>query len=165
MSGTVAPHGGIRATFDNLKILAKISIGFGLVLVILGVVGGIASDALSRIGDNFGAFRQLTGEVEVAADIDREFMDVRRNAREFALTGDKAREAATADGLSRTNAAIARGLDAIRNPERRQKVRDIAEQVTGFMDIVGRITESRNSQQALHRGHPRPDRESGECGF
>jgi CHASE3 domain sensor protein len=76
------------AWFANLKIIAKISVGYGVLLVILTVTSAAAYQALGTISSQFHDYTDHVTAAGTVRDIDLNFNKLRRLVREFALTGD-----------------------------------------------------------------------------
>ncbi|MDZ4741613.1 MAG: MCP four helix bundle domain-containing protein [Alphaproteobacteria bacterium] len=95
--------GGLLGMFANWSVKTKIFGGFGVILVILMISGGASYFSAGATGDQFHTYEQRVEVAELANKLDYDFVQVRRYAREYALTGDenlvpKAREMVEALG-------------------------------------------------------------------
>jgi CHASE3 domain sensor protein len=68
----------------------KVSLGFGLVLVILAAIGLVAYFSFDSVATSTQTYTQRVVVVGIARDTDREFLEMRRQVREFAFTNNDA---------------------------------------------------------------------------
>src|SRR3954463_2956310 len=109
-------------SFANLKIKTKILSGFICVLAILATVSLMGFLAFGNVAESSQTFAQRVTVVGIARDIDRDFVDMRRHVREFALAGREENAKAAGDAAKLVGAKLAEGLATIKNPERHKKV-------------------------------------------
>jgi methyl-accepting chemotaxis protein len=125
--------------FANLKIGAKIGIGFAAVLALLLVVGAVNLWGLRATSDAFRVYVTIARNTERVAEVDRAIVEMRRDVLAFAGSGD-AETAARVRGLA---AELQRKLTilqaAVTDPGSREKAGQIAplvdEYVRGFDDL------------------------------
>jgi methyl-accepting chemotaxis protein len=94
----------------NLKIRSKILIGFGAIVTILVVVSATGFVSFLGVGSNFESYEKSVGVAELAAQIDREFLDARRHVREFGLTGSKEDAKVAEEELANAHEELARAI-------------------------------------------------------
>ena len=80
------PGGNRNLTF-SLSIAQRIALGFGCMLLLLGLVATGAGIAFGDLGRHVKAFEATTGDVELAGRIDTEMAALQRKVREFMSTG------------------------------------------------------------------------------
>ena len=68
------------STLVNLRIRTKITVGFGFVLLLLAIVGGMGVLSLGRITEGNDAVVRRVQESEIASDIVLRFAIARRFA-------------------------------------------------------------------------------------
>ena len=95
-------------------------------------------------------YAERVSVVSISRDIDRDFVDMRRHVREFALTGNAADSNAAGEIATRVENAIARGVATIQDPGRKQRMQQIATQFDAY--------------RARHRGRVRPEAAGGRGG-
>jgi methyl-accepting chemotaxis protein len=113
------------------SIKTRMLAGFACVLLILLAVAGIGCWRFQGVAGSLQAYVQRVSEVEASRIIDREFTDMRRHVREFAFGGDPNEAAQAIVSANRVKAAIDRGLAVAVNPERHQRMAEIA---AGYQD-------------------------------
>ena len=144
-----AKTGRVLGVLGNLKIKTKVFLGFLGVLAILAVVSGLGYTSFARVGEALGVLEHQVRVTELALEIDREFLDVRRNAREFAAGGAeeaaKATEAAAAD----VEKPIAEGLEIFTQPELRQKLEELEASFQGYRANFARVVALKEEEAKL----------------
>src|SRR5262245_50132447 len=111
----------LTSAFNNLKVNAKIMLGFAVVLAIMVVVGVTAYRGITHVGDNFEGYAQRVGVVDAVSDIDREFLSYRRLVREASSEDDAEAAKKTHEAEEGVKKAIEHGVQEIHNPERHKK--------------------------------------------
>jgi len=124
---------GMRVITKSMGIKAKIVAGFAVVLVILIAVAGISAWNFSAIRAQVENYSQRVEVVGIARQLDRDAIDLRRNAREFALTGHVDDARTTREIADSIRKQIRRAHDVMRNPERLRRLQDLAERFETYM--------------------------------
>lgn len=146
--------GGLFAVnrfFDKLKIRAKMGFGFAVVLTILLAVSGMAVWSSSATRSEVETFSQRVKVVAIARQLDRDVLELRRFAREYALTGqaDDAIEAkAVAESIAKQ---LAGALAEIQDPARHQRVQELSQRFEKYMRNFDRIHKQGEEQRKLIR--------------
>src|SRR5271154_2646851 len=92
----------------RLTVGRKIILGFACVLVLLLAVGGLNYDGLARITGQIGSYTRAVSLVDATSDIDRAFLMLRLQTREFVQFSDDAH----AKLLDDATGAVREKLDA-----------------------------------------------------
>ena len=130
---------------ENLKIRTKMFIGFGLLLTILALVGGVGLIGLEQIRGADDIVAQHARMSVIANDIELRFANARRFVVTFAHTGDPDTASQGDKALAMTDSVIKNGLAEIKNPERQARLREIA-------GITGNYIASFERVKSLVRG-------------
>jgi methyl-accepting chemotaxis protein len=139
----------LSAMIVNVKVRTKIVVGFGLVLLILAVVGGMAVRSTSRIAHGNDTVVQRVRESEVASDIVFRFAAARRLASEFSYTGDTSMAAKAEAALQLTKEAVDRGLATVTSAERLAMIKEIAAAVASYAQNINRVKDLLAQAHAL----------------
>jgi len=123
----------------SVSIKVKILLGFACVLAILLVVAGTSYVQFLSTAASFRTYAQRVSAVSVSRDIDRTFVDMRRNVREFAFTGIAEDATAAMASADMVDAAIERGLSVVHAPDRRQRLEEIRTEYTGYRKGVEHV--------------------------
>jgi methyl-accepting chemotaxis protein len=142
---------GLSHWISSRSIMSKMLVGFGCVLVILLAVAGVAYMQFLGVDGSFRSYAQRVGVVSVTSDIDRDFSEMRRHAREFALAGDEAEAIAATATADRIVTKINDGLSRTIDPERVHRMREIASQFADYRKGVDEVFALRRAQDKLVR--------------
>lgn len=137
--------------FENLKIRAKLLVGFAAVLVILLAISVSAVWSFSSTRTEVESYSQRVRVVAIARQLDRDVLDLRRFAREFGLAGqedDAVKVKKISESISKQ---IATALSEIRDPGRRQRLQDLSRRFDLYMDNFDRIHKQGDEQRKLIR--------------
>jgi methyl-accepting chemotaxis protein len=137
------------AIFADRKIITKIAVGFAGVLVITAVIAAMSYLSFGKVSDTFDAYANRVLVVGIARDVDREFLATRRLVREFVFTGEDADVIAAQKGKADLQAAIARGLSVIKNPERHRRMEDISRKLETYMQSFDKVVVQKREQIKL----------------
>ena len=129
----------LSALIANVKVRTKITVGFGFVLLILAIVGGMGVRSLGRIAQGNDTVVQRVRESDVASDIVSRFATARRLAGVFSHTGDPVVAAQAETALRLTKEAVDRALATIASADRLAKTKEIATAVAGYAQNVDRV--------------------------
>jgi len=141
MSSPITTQSVGKAGFlTNLKVRTKISGGFGVLLVILGVVGGLGAYGFHKIGTAFDVYTQRSMVLNLFEDIERDFGTIRRHVREFAITGQDEQAKQAEVVAKQVKATIERGLGgAVQSPERRRSLQEIGGLADTYLKDFSRV--------------------------
>ncbi len=146
-----APSGGLFGFFTNRRINTKIMIGFAAVLALTAILAAMSYRGFSKVSEGFESFNQRVKVVSMVRDVDRGFVAFRGGVREFALSGD---ESLIAEARKRQQAlvtSIKKGLDEIKNPERRAKMTEINAQFEQYGKNFDKLVALKQEQNKLTR--------------
>ncbi len=147
----VAPSGGLFGFFTNRRINTKIMIGFAAVLALTAILAAMSYRGFGKVSEGFESFNQRVKVVSMVRDVDRGFVAFRGGVREFALSGD---ESLIAEARKRQQAlvtSIKKGLDEIKNPERRAKMTEINAQFEQYGKNFDKLVALKQEQNKLTR--------------
>jgi hemerythrin-like metal-binding protein len=131
----------------SMPIKAKIVTGFAVVLVILVAVSVVAMRNFSAVRTQVADYSERVEVVTIARQLDRDAGDLRRHAREYALTGQEVDATQANDVAQAIRAEIRQALDTIKNPERLQRTHDLSDRLEAYMknfDQVHRQVQEQN---------------------
>jgi methyl-accepting chemotaxis protein len=137
--------------FHDRKIGTKILIGFAGVLAILATISAVAYVRFGEVASGFEAYAQRVAVVGIARDVDREFVELRRQAREFGQSGADANATAGDAARSRLRTVIRRGLDEIKNPARRAKFEDLSKGFEAYAKGFDQLLPLKREQLQIAR--------------
>ena len=121
-----AGAGKINGFLSNVSIRAKILAGFGVVVLLLGVVAGFGYFSLKTIGHEVDELIEVIHEASLVSKIETEFLKLKTHAREFANLGreEDAKEVKTL--TEKLNPLIATALKSLKHqPQMHKKMVDL----------------------------------------
>ncbi len=96
----------------NIKLAGKISLGFGLLIVIALALGGVAVFDMHRVGSDAARLaKEFVPEVALANDMERSAQQAMFEMRAFGLTGDEAYYKQSQDNLAELKKHLESALD------------------------------------------------------
>ncbi|EKV29832.1 Methyl-accepting chemotaxis protein [Caenispirillum salinarum AK4] len=75
---------------DNMKVAAKVSLGFGIVLVLLVVTGIVSGVGFNSVDGMFESYRHLARETNEVGRIQANMLETRMGAKDFLIDGSEA---------------------------------------------------------------------------
>jgi hemerythrin-like metal-binding protein len=135
--------------FADRTIRTKVSLGFVCVLAILGVVSGMAYVAFRSATEGVATYTQRVTVVDIARDVDRSFLNLRRVVREYAYTGaetsltDANREEAALHVL------LVKGLAEIQNPDRHRRLQEVSDLADRYIASFNKVVADTRQEAEL----------------
>lgn len=142
---------GAFAIFTDRKIGTKIAIGFALVLALTAFLSVMSYRGFVKVAEGFGQFNQRVKTVGTVRDIDRRFTGFRRFVREYSVSGEEKLVTEARSQQAVLIESIKQGLDQIKNPERRAKMVELAEQFELYRANFDKLVGLRQAQDKLVR--------------
>jgi methyl-accepting chemotaxis protein len=133
----------------TLRFRAKISLGFGLVLVISAVSLYIAYLGFEKVSSAVASWRTSVSEADLARNIDRELIAYRGLARYYVITArdDDAKAAQAAEAHLKD--AIDASMRGTSNPAQRDQVARLAGEFQSFARIFAEIVRIKTESGLL----------------
>ena len=148
----MSDRNGLTSLLVDRKISTKVALGFACVLVILGTVSCMAYFAFISSAERVLLYSQRVAVVDIARDIDRGFISLRRFVREYAFTGVAANIDEAKKEETSLRGLIQRGLTEIKNPERHRRLENFSsvfeEYLKNFVRVIAWTQEQGKSIQS-----------------
>ncbi|MDP3690425.1 methyl-accepting chemotaxis protein [Bradyrhizobium sp.] len=146
-SASVAPSGAF-GFFTNRKISTKISIGFGCILVLTGLISAISYLEFGKIDRDFNDYSRKVTNGAVISDIDRQFLAFRRYAGEVSENIEE--NFAAADKTRKiVREKFDQALRGIKDPVRNAKVKAMADQFDVYSKDFDKVVPMQREQAKL----------------
>jgi len=127
-AGNQVRGGGSLLTWAaHLSVRAKIVAGFAGVLALSAIAGGLSLNAFMGVDEETQTLVNRVQVTRIASEIDRNMLDYRRWAREFAFTGDAEDLKQANEAAPKARASIAEGLATFKTPERQKVAQEVAQ--------------------------------------
>lgn len=136
----------------NLSISIKLALGFGVVIVMLLLSGGIAYYSLSENYKSFTEYRGLARDTNLMGGVQANLLMVRMNVKDFLITDSEKDKQEFAKYMGITRGFMTEASEEIKNPERAALVAE-ADKLLGeyegkFVEVES-IQAERNTQVAI----------------
>ena len=135
--------------FNDRNIATKIAIGFACILAIMAVISTTAYFAFEKVDGGFRAFARQSTNSNRAATVDQNFLFVRWQAREYGLSGEQSFLDGARKGLMTLTESIQAAETAITNPERKQRMAEVAKQAATWKQASEKMVAYRQEQAKL----------------
>jgi methyl-accepting chemotaxis protein len=145
-------HNGAGSLIADRAIGTKVGLGFACVLVILAIVSTTAYLAFQTSSQGFNTYVQRVSVVGIAREIETAFLNVRRYAREFALSGVESNVEAATKAQAQLKSLFQQGLAEIKNPERHRQLDDAARNFETYWTDFGQLVTQSREQHKLVSG-------------
>jgi methyl-accepting chemotaxis protein len=137
------------AFWQNLKIGTRITIGFVLVILALGVGIAVTISGLNSSKSAFNDYARTAQNTTDAMGLDRSLVGLRRNLINYINDGDKA----SLDKLTALRQAVSQAIDAlqasVRNPARRKLLQEAEDAMNAAGANVDKLIQLRSDVQKL----------------
>ena len=140
---------GAMSLIGNRGIATKIGLGFAGVLALLAIVGGTAYLAFQTAEDGFASYLQHVAEVEIARDVDRSFLNLRRFVREYAYTGVESNVEAANKQQASLRPLLQQGLAEIKDPARHRLLENVVGSFEAYAKDFGQVVAQSREQKKL----------------
>ncbi len=136
----------------NLPISIKLAIGFGAVIILLLVSGGMAYNALSKNYDSFTQYRGLAMDTNLMGRVQANLLMVRMNVKDFLITDSDKDKQEYSKFMEITDGFMHEVKKEIQDPQRAKMIEEADSLLSGYDEKfkeVEAIQDERNKQVAI----------------
>ncbi|ACS79345.1 methyl-accepting chemotaxis protein [Maridesulfovibrio salexigens] len=116
----------------NLPIAMKLALGFGVVILLLSISGGMAYYALSSNLESFTQYRGLARDTNLMAQAQSNLLMVRMNVKDFLITDSEKDLNEYKQYMELTDGIMGEVKEEIKNPERVKFVEEAGRLLVGY---------------------------------
>ncbi|WP_448189025.1 HAMP domain-containing methyl-accepting chemotaxis protein [Azospirillum sp. sgz301742] len=135
--------------FANLKIRTKVFLVSACVLAITAGLAVTSYSSFSAVEKGFVSYARRVAVGDLARDIDRSVLDLRRNVREFAASGQEDRAEAARKGIAQLRQEYDKGLSTIHRPEWLDRLKASQQQFDRYAKDFDKVVEWKREQVRL----------------
>jgi methyl-accepting chemotaxis protein len=134
---------------NDIRIRTKTFGGFGLVLTLLVLIGGIAIYELLRGSDTFQTYRELARQSNALTAVGTHMRDTRLGVKDFIIRGDQesAQRVRLAQKEAVEAAALAMGVND--DAEKNERLSSIKTALEGYEEAFEKVVDFRAQRDAL----------------
>ncbi len=118
----------------------RIGLGFGVIIVLMLIVGGIGFFQLRQAADGFIQYREMAREANLTGRLQANMLSMRRHVKDYQVSGDQAALEGYRERFTKMEEFLERAQKEIDDPERAQKIDFIdklnVEYNAGFRKVV-----------------------------
>jgi methyl-accepting chemotaxis protein len=141
---------GVQRLFANLKIKAKVLLGFACLLLCLLAVTGIGYVSFSRVAGILATYSYHIEAAEITRDINHDLAVLWRYVGEYVLSGDEDSAEKAEATIKALRAKIDDGLSKINDPANHRRLQDIKEAFDAYVAAFNQaVTLKREEIQLL----------------
>ncbi|WP_246480321.1 HAMP domain-containing methyl-accepting chemotaxis protein [Motiliproteus sediminis] len=134
---------------QNIKLRTLLSLGFGVVVLMLLIVSGSALNGLNTADEGFTDYRGLARDTNLAGGLQANLLMVRMNVKDYLITKSEKDIQQYQEYMDSTKTLMANAKEEIRSPERAAKVAEadrlLQEYDAAFPKVVD-LVNKRNAQ-------------------
>nr|WP_320115034.1 methyl-accepting chemotaxis protein [uncultured Desulfuromonas sp.] len=134
--------------FKDLNLAKKLSVGFGVILVLLIIVGGISYFTLDTSSLGFKKYRTMARDTNLAGRVQANLLMVRMNVKDFIMTASEKDFSEYEDYWQKTSEFMKTAQEEIHAPQRAQLIDRIDEELQSynktFLAVVQHIQKRNN---------------------
>jgi hemerythrin-like metal-binding protein len=142
---------GLTLLLTDRNIRTKVSLGFVCVLAILAVVSGMAYIAFQSAAVGFASYTQRVTVVDIARNVDRNFLNLRRIVREYAFTGVETNVTEANREEAALHVVLVQGLNEIRNPDRRRRLQEVSDLTDRYIADFNKVVADTRQEAELQK--------------
>ena len=135
--------------FADLRLRTKLGIGFGVILMLVILVGAVSYLTLYKSSAGFDHYRALARDTNLAGRVQANLLMARMNAKNFILTSNPEVLQGYAQHREKIHTFMQRAQNEIENPERAKLIDRIDEDLNGYDSTFEQIVTLINKRNEL----------------
>jgi len=149
--------------FDRMTLRKKLTLGFGLILVLLVAIGGVGFQALLVTADGFTSYRGMARDTNLAGRVQANMLMLRVNVKDFLITGSEEDKQQFNKYLQEVQDFMQEAQDEIKEPQRAALIDQIDSELInyekGFQEVVA-LSSKRNQlvSQVIYKVGPQMEK-------
>lgn len=135
--------------FKNLTLAKKLTLGFGLILSLLVVVGAIAYIALQSAASGFTEYRTLARYSNLAGQVQSDMLMVQMNAKDYMISGQQKNQEELSHYLKEAEEVISTVLREVTEPRLLADFEKIGKDLKAYEDAFSQVVALKNKRDQL----------------
>ncbi len=136
--GELTTHVSKRSLLD-LRIRARINSGFGLLLIAMSILAGVAYLQIGRLGDRFHTYGDMASDALLVAELESALTEMQLNAREFMATSSDKDLQEFKGAEQQVRRLLDEAKTEIHKPERAELVKKIDQELKAYSEGFAQI--------------------------
>jgi methyl-accepting chemotaxis protein len=128
-------------SIGNMKLSSKLYSGFGLLMLLVLIVGSIAWMEFRTSSGGFARYKKLAQDTNLTGRLQANMLMVRMNVKDFIITSSQRDKDEYQAYYEKMNAFLAETVRLIKNPARAAMIKEISEQMGGYESGFAKVVE------------------------
>lgn len=135
--------------FKNFGLVQKIIAGFGIVLLLMGVITYFSWNSISDSSKGFTEYRGLARDTNLAGRLQANMLMVRMNVKDFLITGSEKDKKQYHEYLEKMNGFLGEAKKEIQKPERAKLIQQVDKMVVDYEDGFEKVIAFRKERDDM----------------
>ncbi|MBF0279436.1 MAG: methyl-accepting chemotaxis protein [SAR324 cluster bacterium] len=133
----------------SLSLAQKLSLGFGLVLLLLVGIAIVSFTTIEKASEEFVNYRGLARNANLSGIVQADMLMVRMNVKDFIITGSEKDLNQYNEYVEKTDESIGEAHKAIKSPERQKMIDRIDDSLSEYEDQFKLVVTARGVRDQL----------------
>ncbi len=138
--------------FKNMNISTKVSVGFGLILVLLMVIALVGSISLITADNNFKKYRSLARQTNAEGRVQANMLTTRLFAKNFVISANEENIKGVKERAKKTIDLIKEARELSKNSMFRLMVDDLESELSEYLAHFKSVTEKQKTRDTIVHG-------------
>lgn len=143
--------------FKNFRLGTKIGVGFGVVLILLGLVLGEGIMALQRTEKGIEEYRSLARDTNLSGQLQANMLMVRMNVKDFLITKSDRDLQQYEAYISKMKTFLAESKQEIQQPDRASLIAEIDREIADYQNAFDQVVQLNNERNKVDETHLVPN--------
>jgi methyl-accepting chemotaxis protein len=126
--------------FGQMSLSKKLTFGFGAVMILAAIIGGVSIFSLNESNSSFLRYRQIARNTNLTGRIQANMLTVRMNAKTFLISSDMDQVKQLEENIGKTDEFVKQAKERIKNEERAKRIAKIEQDVDEYRDVFSKVT-------------------------
>ncbi len=135
----------------NMTLAKKLSLGFGIVLVLLLISGGVAYFAINGAKTDFASYQRMAKNTNIIGQIQTNLITARLDVMKFMRDGSDENKRIYEERSKQSMELIDQAQDAIHNPERKKMIAEFDDNLLEYDKTFTKISELEKQRSQLFK--------------
>jgi methyl-accepting chemotaxis protein len=126
--------------FGQMSLSKKLTFGFGVVMVLAAIIGGVSIFSLNESNTSFMRYRQIARNTNIAGRIQANMLAVRMGAKTFLMSSDINQVKQLEEDIQKTDEFIKQAQESIKNEERAKRIALVEKDVDEYHNAFSQVT-------------------------
>ena len=137
--------------FNRMSLAKKLFIGFGTVMLLAVIIGGVSLLALNSSNTSFIRYRQIARNTNLTGRIQANMLDVRMNAKAFLVASEEAYERSVKEKVEAVNEFVGQAKETIKNEARLKRIGEVENGLKEYATTFSEVAElSAQTERLFH---------------